>query len=68
MVVAALVCFFMAFRYEKIESDEAQEELRKKAISIDKIFVNDALEEQRRMSIVDAARRSSVKDNNYGIN
>ena len=69
MIVAALACFFLAFRYEKVEAAQEEEVIRNKAISIDKIFVNDALEEQRRMSIREQARRSTLQDTgNYGIN
>ena len=45
LVVAALLCFVLAIRYDKIEQEEEETEERNKAISMEKIFVNDALEE-----------------------
>ena len=70
MIVAALACFMGASRYAKIEADEEEQEIRNRAIKIDKIFVNDAMEEQRRSMVQEAARRSSVVQpaNQYAIN
>ena len=45
MMAAALCCFFLAFRYERIENEEDakyQDELAKK---VGRTFVDDALEE-----------------------